>query len=131
MRTLSYHYYHKQEYDKCIECARKALAINSLFPKVWFLLGSAAMKIKPEPIYKYVIEAFSFVVSIDATEHEAWNNLGAAHMHQENYASALYALQEAGNLRRDNWKIFENILTCCIKLKMLSKAISTLNPIRN
>eukprot|EP01083_Nonionella_stella_P031485 86219_1 len=127
MRTLSYHYYHQKEYAKCIECARHALSINSLFPKVWFLLGAAAMHIKPEPMYDRVIEAFSFVVSIEPTDFEAWNNLGAAHLHLKHYKSALHALQEAGNLRRDNWKIWENILTCALKLKKLSKSISTLS----
>lgn len=82
---------------------------------------------KCEPInFETVIEAFSFVVSIDNIDYEAWNNLGAAHLHLKNYKSALYALSEAGNLRQSNWKIWENVLTAAMKLKKLSKSISAL-----
>jgi len=126
MRTLAYRHYHDGDYAKCIECARSALSINTLFPKVWFLLGSASMKSQPVD-YDVVIEAFSAIVSIDNTDFEAWNNLGAAHMNLENYKSALYALSEAANLRRRNWKIWENVLTAAMKLKKLSKSISALS----
>merc|ERR1712039_325410 len=57
---------------------------------------------------------------------EAWNDLAAVHMFLENYKSALHALSEAGKLQRNNWKIWENMLTCALKLKKLSKSISVL-----
>ena len=131
MRCLSLYYYKNKQYEKCIKCSEKALSINSLFPKIWFILGSSGMKIKPKPNYEIIIKSFSFIVSIDSTNFEAWNNLGVAHMNLLNYSSALYSLQYAGNLKRNNWRIWENILTCCIKLKILSKSISTLNHLIN
>lgn len=126
-RSLAFHYYYKKQYSQCMKCCRLSLKINSLFPKTWFILGSSASFIEPLPIFKVMIEAFSFVVSIEPTDFEAWNNLGAAHMHLKHWKSALYALQQAGNLRRGHWKIWENILTCSLKMRALSKSISSFN----
>lgn len=127
-RSLAkYYYFDKKDYQKAIECCRLALNINSLFPQAWFLMGHSALKLKPNCDYSTAIEAFSFVVGIDPDNFEAWNNLGASHMKLENWKSALWALNEAGKLQRKSWQIWENILTCALKLKNVSKSISTMS----
>ncbi|ETO09318.1 TPR domain-containing protein [Reticulomyxa filosa] len=108
-----------------IECCRKSLVINALYPGVWFLMGTAAME-KENPDYSIAVEAFTNVVNIDPDNFEGWNNLGACHMYQQHWKAALNALNNASELRRESWQVFENLLTISLKLHDVTKSISSL-----
>ena len=47
---------------------------------------------------------------------EAYANMGAIYMRQREYVKAYSALEEALKLKRDSWKIIENLLNVSLAI---------------
>lgn len=121
MRSLGMHYVGLGENEKAIDCFERALELNSLFDRIWFLLGCAAMQIED---WDRALTALTRTISLDDDNSDAWNNLAAVHLQLGHPEQALRALKEAGKRQFDNWKIWNNIFRVSLSLGDLLEAIS-------
>jgi cytochrome c-type biogenesis protein CcmH/NrfG len=60
------------------------------------------------------LQAFSRCVQQDMEIGEAWANIGAIHMNNRDFIKAFPALQEAYKVKRDSWKVLENLMIVCL-----------------
>ncbi|KAK5581984.1 hypothetical protein RB653_003565 [Dictyostelium firmibasis] len=125
-RALARYYLEKEQYQLCIDAYQIGLAINPLFPNSWFSLGCAAMKIEK---WDTALNAFSRVVSLEPEEGEGWANLASIYMYQNKMDKASSALMEGLKHKRENWKMWENFLFCCISIRDYQNAVIAFNHI--
>jgi tetratricopeptide (TPR) repeat protein len=121
MRSLGMYYIRTDRIQEAVEAFEKALALNGLYDKIWFLVGCAAIQLED---YKKALFAFSRTVSLDDDNSEAWNNLAAVHLHLGQTEAAFKALKEAGKRQYDSWKIWDNVFRTAMSLGELMEAIS-------
>ena len=74
MRSLGGFYFARGDYPNAIACLRKAVAINPLLSRSWFILGCAYVRTEE---WQGAKEAFTRSVSIDDEDAESWNNLAS------------------------------------------------------
>lgn len=79
MRSLGQVHFSKGEWSLAQECLDKALQINPLFGKVWFIMGCAAMRNED---WVAAERAFRRCTSLDDEDGEAWNNLATVVLEQ-------------------------------------------------
>ncbi|TCD64236.1 hypothetical protein EIP91_004338 [Steccherinum ochraceum] len=89
MRSLGGYYFARGDYKNTITCLRRAVAINPLLSRSWFVLGCAYIR---DEDLEGAREAFSRCVSIDDEDGESWNNL----------ASVYLRLGEAGKMNHND-----------------------------
>lgn len=77
MRSLGSIYVAENEYEQAIEPLRKALAINPLYARTWFVLGCCYVRVERWDEAK---EAFRRDVQVDEEDGEGWNNLAAVYL---------------------------------------------------
>lgn len=119
-RSLGMHYMQEEKAGEAMVAFQKALSINSLFDKIWFLLGCAAMQMQE---WRLALQAFSRTVALDSENSDAWNNLAAAHLHLNQKEEAFKALKEAGKRQFESWKIWHNIFQIALALGEFHEAI--------
>ncbi|GAA5840312.1 hypothetical protein JCM9279_002343 [Rhodotorula babjevae] len=76
-RSLGAVYFTAGEYDKVKVALRLALGINPLFPRTWFLLGCAEMRLED---WAGAQDAFGRCVGLDGEDSESWSNLASCHL---------------------------------------------------
>ncbi|EKM59901.1 uncharacterized protein PHACADRAFT_250696 [Phanerochaete carnosa HHB-10118-sp] len=74
MRSLGGYHFARGDYQNAIACLRKAVAINPLLTRSWFILGCAYVRAEE---WQGAKEAFTRCVSIDDEDAESWNNLAS------------------------------------------------------
>lgn len=79
MRSLGQSFFQVGDYTKAQACLDKALAINPLFGKVWFVLGCAAMRNED---WTAAERAFRRCTALDEDDGESWNNLATVVLRQ-------------------------------------------------
>ena len=89
--SLGKYHFEKGEIELTAEYYRKALHLRPLIPYLWFKVGTISMQLQQ---WDNALQAFSEVVQQEPTEHEAWANVAAIHMHNKNPAAAYPALSE-------------------------------------
>ena len=77
MRSLGGYYFSRGENVKAIDALRKAVAINPLLSRPWFILGCSCVR---EERWDEARDAFSRCVSIDDEDGESWNNLASVYL---------------------------------------------------
>lgn len=77
MKSLGHLAYSNEEYEKAVDYLGKAVAINSMFTREWFMLGCAAMQLEN---WERAQTAFLRCIQLDSTDGESWNNLAAVHL---------------------------------------------------
>ena len=77
MRSLGGYYFARGEYASAITCLQRAVAINPLLSRSWFILGCACIK---EENWQGARDAFVRCVSIDDEDGESWNNLASVYL---------------------------------------------------
>jgi tetratricopeptide (TPR) repeat protein len=77
MRSLGGYHFAHEDYTKAIGCFQKAVAINPLMERTWFILGCACVR---EERWEEAREAFTRCVSIDDEDGESWNNLASVYL---------------------------------------------------
>lgn len=77
MRSLGGYYFARGKYTDAITCLRRAVAINPLQARSWFVLGCACLR---EEDWDGAREAFARCVAIDDEDGESWNNLASVYM---------------------------------------------------
>jgi tetratricopeptide (TPR) repeat protein len=65
MRSLGWIYFNKNEYEKAIECFRKATSVNYYNPNTWFTMGTCYIRLNQ---FEKAILPFAESVRIDETQ---------------------------------------------------------------
>ena len=92
----------KKEYAAAAQHYAAALARNPLHADVWFALGYCHLKTHNT---EAATGAFTRTVQLDATNGEAWNNLGVLHLQAERFAPAFTALGVAMKHNAPSWQV--------------------------
>ena len=77
MRSLGGYYFARADYPNSIACLRKAVAINPLLGRSWFILGCSYVRVED---WEGAREAFTRCVTIDDEDGESWNNLASVYL---------------------------------------------------
>ena len=88
MRSLGGFHFARGQYADAIVCLRRAVAINPLLSRSWFILGCACVR---EEDWFGAKDAFARAVAIDDEDGESWNNLASVYLRMD--ASAPKATQ--------------------------------------
>ncbi|KAJ2804768.1 hypothetical protein H4R20_002372 [Coemansia guatemalensis] len=125
MRSLGAYHFGKNEYAASAECYEKAVSLNPLFEKSWYILGCAAMHIGN---WQLAIKSFLHVVSIDENNGESWNNLATVYLRlgKDYQIRALHALREAIKFKHESWQVWSNFLHVSLGLGLLSQSIQAM-----
>ncbi|KAG5351342.1 hypothetical protein C0989_006894 [Termitomyces sp. Mn162] len=77
MRALGGYYFARAKFNEAITCLKRAVAINPLISRSWFILGCAAMRVED---WEEAKNAFARCVAIDEDDAESWNNLASMYL---------------------------------------------------
>ncbi|KAG6899989.1 hypothetical protein C0993_004608 [Termitomyces sp. T159_Od127] len=77
MRALGGYYFSRAKFTEAITCLKRAVAINPLISRSWFILGCAAMRVEN---WEEAKNAFARCVAIDEDDAESWNNLASMYL---------------------------------------------------
>jgi tetratricopeptide (TPR) repeat protein len=77
MRSLGGYHFARGKFPEAIICLKRAVKINPLLTRSWFILGCACMRVEDWELAK---NAFSRCVSIDEEDGESWNNLASMYL---------------------------------------------------
>ncbi|KII94719.1 hypothetical protein PLICRDRAFT_25481 [Plicaturopsis crispa FD-325 SS-3] len=77
MRSLGGFYFARGEFIQAIPYLKRAVAINPLLSRSWFVLGCAYVR---EENWEGARDAFSRCVAIDDEDGESWNNLASMYL---------------------------------------------------
>ncbi|KAJ7669221.1 hypothetical protein DFH06DRAFT_1468853 [Mycena polygramma] len=142
MRSLGGYHFARAEYPEAIACLKKAVAINPLLSRSWFILGCACMRTEDWAEAK---AAFSRCVAIDEEDGESWSNLASMYMRMgankqiaddstdpsaavpfENKLLAFRALKQGLRSAYENWRMWYNYMIVSIEVGELSEACRAL-----
>jgi len=77
MRSLGGYHFARGQFVESISCLKRAVAINPLVSRSWFILGCACMR---EEQWEEAKNAFGRCVAIDEEDSESWNNLASMYL---------------------------------------------------
>lgn len=80
MRSLGGLHFARDEHAEAVRCLRRAVAINPLYVRSWFVLGCACIR---EEDWEGAREAFVRCVTIDDEDAESWNNLASVYLRMD------------------------------------------------
>ncbi|KAJ7610975.1 hypothetical protein FB45DRAFT_1066137 [Roridomyces roridus] len=137
MRSLGGYHFTRNEYPEAVTCLKKAVAINPLLSRSWFILGCACMRMEDWEEAKL---AFMRCVSIDEEDGESWSNLASMYLRIgtdrktdgepadedavpfENKLLAFRALKQGLRYAYENWRMWYNYLIISIQVGELLEA---------
>ncbi|KAF7315212.1 hypothetical protein MIND_00035600 [Mycena indigotica] len=122
MRSLGGYYFARGQYQEAIECLKKAVVINPLLSRSWFVLGCACMRVEN---WEEARAAFTRCVTIDEEDGESWSNLASMYMRIgttegestvpfENKLLAFRALKQGLRSAYENWRMWYNFMIVAI-----------------
>ena len=120
-RSLGRYYMKKGEFTKADASFVLSLQINPQNHPSWFALGCARLQTED---WHGAVEAFGRAVQIEDTDAESWSNMAVALLNmpeedesaQKNIRGAFTAMKRATSHKRDNVKLWQNLLAVAIKL---------------
>ncbi|KAI0071840.1 TPR-like protein [Panus rudis PR-1116 ss-1] len=152
MRSLGGYYFARGDYPNTISCLRKAVAINPLLARSWFVLGCAYVRTED---WEGAREAFTRCVTIDDEDGESWNNLASVYLRMgdlkedsksiaedqtettsdetketvpfSNKMLAFHALKRGLKFCYDNWRMWSNYMIVAVDVGELSEACRALS----
>lgn len=113
-RALARSCVERAQWSEALTHFREALAINPLFPEVWFTYGCSAVEAGEMQL---AATAFTHVVQQTPENGEAWNNLGRVLSELGKKKEALLALGAAAKAKRDSWRVWNNVLLLATELR--------------
>ena len=123
-RALGRFYVDTQKWTEAMIHLGEALALNPLYPDVWFAYGCTALETKD---YNAAAHGFTQVVRQTPNFAEGWNNLARALVELNKKKEALTALMEAGRLMRESWRVWDNVLTLATETKSTNEALRAID----
>lgn len=81
IRSLGGYHFAQGDFAQAITCLRRAVTINPLLSRSWFILGCAYVR---EENWEGAKEAFGRCVTIDDEDGESWNNLASVYLRMGN-----------------------------------------------
>ncbi|KIK61655.1 hypothetical protein GYMLUDRAFT_58718 [Collybiopsis luxurians FD-317 M1] len=141
MRSLGGYYFARAEYQLSRECLGKAVKINPLLSRSWFILGCACMRLED---WKGAKDGFARCVQIDEEDGESWSNLASMYLRIEsekdgdpevqnniliphdNKQLAFRALKEGLKRSYDNWRMWSNYMIIAVDIGELAEACRAL-----
>lgn len=102
------------DWEGAVEHFKDALAANPLYPDTWFTYGYAALQINN---LKLASNAFTMAVQQSPRNAEAWNNLARILYELGKKKEAIYALNNATRIKRNSWRIWDNIRLIATEIK--------------
>ncbi|KZT29492.1 TPR-like protein [Neolentinus lepideus HHB14362 ss-1] len=145
MRSLGGYHFARGEYAQAILCLRRAVAINPLLHRSWFVLGCACIR---EEDWETARQAFTRCVSIDDEDGESWNNLASVYLRMEdsrlkqqvdgkkdqtsgtipfsNKMLAFRALKQGIKYRYEDWRMWYNYMIVSMDVGEFSEACRAL-----
>jgi tetratricopeptide (TPR) repeat protein len=137
-RSLGKHHVSTRDLPKAEEAYLKSLIINPQNANVWFSLGCVRLELQD---WQGAVDAFSRSIKIEGEDGESWSNLGAALLQlrpsdaasfanteniddedrpkadpQKHKKEAFTALKRASALKRDSYRIWQNLLNVAATL---------------
>ena len=109
-------HYDKEEYTEAVVHYRDALLVQPIMASCWYLVGIASMRSEN---LNGAIEAFVRCIEQQTEDEEypeAYANLGAIYTRTSDYGKAYAAFSEAYRLKRENWKVVENLMLVSLVL---------------
>jgi tetratricopeptide (TPR) repeat protein len=131
-RSLGKHYLTAKDLRKADEAYAKSLKINPQNQRAWFALGCVRLELRD---WRGAVDAFSRTVQLEEEDAEAWSNLAAALLRlppdepktcpgkyagdadvqtqspsHNHTTEAFVALKRAAALKRDSYRIWQNLL---------------------
>ncbi|KAF8437171.1 hypothetical protein L210DRAFT_3406240 [Boletus edulis BED1] len=143
MRSLGGYYFARREYESAVPCLLKAVTINPLLSRPWFILGCAYMRTEK---WEGARDAFSRCATIDDEDAESWNNLATIYLRLDsarkdvneegdhesdalnktvsfsNKILAFRALKQGLKYRYENWQMWSNYMIVAMDVGELSEA---------
>ncbi|KAI9462038.1 TPR-like protein [Russula earlei] len=155
MRSLGGYLFARDEYAEAARCLRRAVAINPLFSRSWFILGCACSR---EEDWEGARVAFTRCVTIDDEDAESWNNLASVYLRMdyvpgknvsqtetsykdkeaslkadraatipfENQMLAFRALKQGLKFHYENWRMWMNYTVVAMNVGELAEACRAL-----
>ncbi|KAK7696070.1 hypothetical protein QCA50_000712 [Cerrena zonata] len=149
MRSLGGYHFAEGHYVEAIKCLRRAVAINPLLSRSWFILGCACLR---EQDWKGARDAFARCVSIDDEDAESWNNLASVYLRMgdnevvpeeaepnddvtdetnrnvpfSNKTLAFHALKQGLKFSYENWRMWANYMVVAVDVGELAEACRAL-----
>ena len=77
VRSLGGYHFARDEYTEAKDFLKKAVAINPLLSRTWFVLGCSCLKLED---WEEARRAFFRCVTIDDEDAESWNNLASVYL---------------------------------------------------
>ncbi|KAF9261740.1 TPR-like protein [Marasmius fiardii PR-910] len=142
MRSLGGYYFTRNEFIEARECLRKAVKINPLLSRSWFVLGCACMRLED---WEGAKDAFTRCVSIDEDDAESWSNLASIYLRMgdekgtrenspqstshTNKMLAFRALKQGLKHGYENWRMWSNYMIIAVDVGELAEATRALGRI--
>lgn len=143
MRSLGGCRFARGEYAEAKDCLKKAVAINPLLSRSWFVLGCACLKIED---WEEARQAFFRCVAIDEEDAESWNNLASVYLRmaevgqgqteeERDHEQAIQfthkmlawrALKQGVKHGYDNWRMWMNYMVVSMDVGELTEACRAL-----
>ena len=123
-RTLGKICHDRGDFAACCKHLDQALAVQPLIHATWYLKGISCMKLN---WWEEGLLAFVRCVQQDPESGEAWTNMGAIHMRLKNWPKAYHALTEAAKHKREDWRVFENLMMVNIAMSRWKEVIRHMN----
>ncbi|KAJ7217293.1 hypothetical protein GGX14DRAFT_440944 [Mycena pura] len=140
MRSLGGYHFARAQYHEAIACLNKAVAINPLLARSWFVLGCACMRVEE---WADARAAFTRCVTIDEEDGESWSNLASMYMRMgagdsadadaetpavpfENKLLAFRALKQGLRSAYDKWRMWYNYMVVAVDVGELAEAARAL-----
>ncbi|CAG8443509.1 151_t:CDS:1 [Cetraspora pellucida] len=120
MRSLGAYWFKQKEYRRSIECYTKALTVNPIFEKAWFVQGCAAMHVEEWDVAQ---QAFYRAISLDPENSEAWNNLASVFLRQGRKPEAFNAFRQGLKQKYDSWRIWTNYMYTAVDIGEFAETI--------
>ncbi|KAF8551724.1 tetratricopeptide repeat domain 27 [Imleria badia] len=144
MRSLGGYYFAREEFENAVPCLLRAVAINPLLSRPWFIMGCAYIRMED---WEGARDAFTRCVGIDDEDAESWNNLATVYLrldkaHKDvkeeggeqgsdapsrtvsfsNKTLAFRALKQGLKYRYENWRMWSNYMIVAMDVGELSEA---------
>ncbi len=121
-RSLGKHYLASNDPSKADEAYSMSLRVNPQNHAIWFALGSVRLQLEN---WSGAVDAFGRAIKVDDTDAESWSNLAIALLkssekteteQEMRIRESFIALRRAATLKRDSFRIWQNLLTISVRL---------------